>query len=25
MQRKWIQLDGANKNAVVRIAEVLDD
>ena len=25
MQRKWIQLDGGNKNAVVRIAENLDD
>lgn len=25
MQKKWIQLDGANKNVVVRIAEVLED
>lgn len=25
MQRKWIQLDGANKNVVVRIAEALED
>jgi len=25
MGRKWISLDGANKNAVVRIAEVLED
>jgi hypothetical protein len=25
MQRKWIQLDGGNKDAVVRIAENLDD
>jgi hypothetical protein len=25
MQRKWISLDGANKNAVVRISEVLED
>ncbi len=25
MQRKWIQLDGANKNVVVRIAEKLVD
>jgi len=25
MQKKWIQLDGANKNVVVRIAENLVD
>ena len=25
MGRKWISLDGANKNAVVRIAEALED
>lgn len=25
MQKKWIQLDGANKNIVVRIAEKLVD
>ncbi len=25
MGRKWVSLDGANKNAVVRVAEVLED
>ena len=25
MQRKWIQLDGQNKNVVVRIADELED